>query len=188
MKKLLLALALLGASPVAAQTWHNPLPMDSTTHRVTYTGVVQVPGATKAELYSRAREWFADNFNSSKAVLEMDDREAGKLIGNATAEFDFAGSIGKPLPTAMWRKIKVELKDGKYRYTVTDFAFGGGVTQGDSNPVERWFKPSGFTFNKDGTPKKMVASVVSGVETTATSEVSSLRAAMTKSASKTSDF
>jgi opacity protein-like surface antigen len=191
MKKLLLAALLLAAlsSQANAQSWKNPLPLDSATHRVVYTGVVAVPGATKDELYSRAREWFATNFGSAKAVLEMDDREAGKLIGNANSQFMLVfGGILASTPMRLWRTIRVELKDGKYRYTLANFDMGSPTSgQAAARPVESWFdKPAEFA--KDGTPKKVTASVIDAIQASGESQVASLQAAMTKKASKDKDW
>lgn len=185
MKTALLFVVLLAISCAGAhaQAWVNPLPLDSATHKVSYSAVVQVPGASKIELYSRAREWYASTFGSSKAVLEMDDKEAGKLIGKAYAQFEFAGAIGKPLDWALWRTIKVEVKDGKYRYTITDFLLGGPIaTPGENpHPIEAWMAP---TLAKGKQPGKMVLSVIDGTQATGQSEAVSLQAAMTKPAGK----
>ena len=54
------------------------LPIDSTTHLITYSEVVKVDG-NKDELYSRAREWFAKTYNSAKNVIQMDDKD--KIVG-----------------------------------------------------------------------------------------------------------
>ena len=188
MNKLFLLLACYCLSfKVAGQTvWKNPLPVDSVTHRVSYSGVVEVPGATKAELYSRAREWFANTFGSSKAVLEMDDRESGKLIGNANAEtsIDYGGILGTA-PTRLWRTIRVEIKEGRYRYTFTNFDMGAlSGLQAEAHPIEAWFKPSSLIYNKDGSPKRAAASIFKGVQQSGESQVSSLHEAMTKSAGK----
>jgi hypothetical protein len=180
MKTLLInCLCLASFLPVHAQSaWHSPLPVDSATHRITYTGIVDVPGATKLELYSRAREWYATTFGSSKAVLEMDDKDAGKLIGKAYASFGFAGSIGKPLEWPMWRTIKVEVKDGRYRYTLTDFQLGSpSQPQSSARPLESWLDAS----TKNGKqPGRVVMSVIDGAKQTGEAEVASLRVAMSK--------
>lgn len=175
MWKPLLLLCLL-ARAAAAQT---TLPLDSVSGKVTYTGVVQVPGASAAELYSRGREWFAYTFGSSKTVLEMDDHEAGKLIGRAYAQFDFAAGIGRPQPWALWRKIKVEVKEGKYRYTISDFVLGGPISQPDASthPLESWLAP---TIARGKRPGNMVLSVIAGADVTGKQEAASLQAAMGK--------
>ena len=183
MKHLLLfaGLALAVASPAAAQmaAWVNPLPVDSTTHLITYTGVVQVPGATQAELYSRAREWFATTFGSSKAVLEMDNAAAGKLIGHAYAPFEMAFGLGHTAQYAMWRQLKIEVKDGRYRYTLSDFEQGGPVETPNANrqPLETWL--GRFKGTEKGVSGKMLHSVVAGADETAKAEVASIRQALT---------
>lgn len=190
MKTVLLLCALCLSLGAAGQVAPLPsLPTDSLTHKITYQGVVQVPGASQLELYSRAREWFAATFGSSKAVLEVDDRESGKLIGRAYAQFEFSGGFGPTVPWAMWRTIKVETKDGRYRYTITNFMLGNSVTSLNINPptepVEYWLAK----FEKGKKPPgkmlaKMQASVVEGVRSTGEQEVLSLQRLMTPLATK----
>jgi hypothetical protein len=174
MKKLLVFCLLLTGS-ARGQNWKSPLPTDSATHTVTYGGVIEVPGAKKSELYSRAREWYTTNFGSAKAVLEMDDREDGKLIGKGFAKFGF----GKPIDWAMWRTVKIEVKDEKYRYTITDFILGGPATTPDSgmHPIEAWLAS---TIKKGKEPGKAVTSVLDGIQSTTNNEVTSLNKAMRK--------
>lgn len=161
-----------------------PLPVDSLTGKITYSGVVQVPQASQAELYSRAREWFAATFGSSKSVLEMDDRGLGKLIGRAYAQFYFNSGFGQPLPWSMWRTIKIEAKDGRYRYTLDGFGLGGPIAQpSEPKPIEGWLAE----FHKTGKPlgkmaTKMLTSVTDGIPETANAEIESLQKAMAKKA------
>src|SRR6185312_12849833 len=99
------------------------LPVDPSTHLITYTGVVQVSG-TQSELYSRAREWFAKTYNSAQSVIQMDDKD--KIVG-------------KPLMIAYYKNyhfgriyytVSVYLKDGKYKYEFTNFYHKGQYTGG----------------------------------------------------------
>ena len=102
------------------------LPVDPSTHLITYTGIVQVSG-TQSELYSRAREWFAKTYNSAQSVIQMDDKD--KIVG-------------KPLMIAYYKNyhfghiyytVSIYLKDGKYKYEITDFYHKGEyVTTGSS--------------------------------------------------------
>lgn len=117
MKHLLLALLLLPLG-LMAQTF----PVDSTTQKIVYSEVVQAANTSAADLYSRAREWFATTFNSADAVLEMDDKAAGKLVGNAFSDIH---GMSATMMTKMklWYAITVELKDGRYRYTINHLQF-----------------------------------------------------------------
>lgn len=78
---------------------------------IEYQEVVEVPGANKLQLYKAAREWFAKAYEDSKEVLEMDDRESGVLIGSGFSKVEAA---------QLWSSVKVEIKDGKYRYTLNE--------------------------------------------------------------------
>jgi hypothetical protein len=94
------------------------LPVDPATHLITFTGVIQANG-TQAELYSRAREWFAKTYNSATDVIKMDDKD--KIVGKANMiayykNYHF-GNI--------FYQVSVYLKDGKFKYEITDFYHKG---------------------------------------------------------------
>ena len=123
MKKLLL-LALLTSFTARAQTAPPLFPIDATTSRVTFEGVVPTEGISKADLYSRARAWFAKTFTSADAVLQLEDAGAGKLIGKGFTDIHVSTGYYSPVRTKLWFTMQVEVKDGRYRYEITDLAFG----------------------------------------------------------------
>lgn len=93
------------------------LPIDKKTGKVIYSEVVKVDSTiTKYQLYSKAREWIANVFISSKDVIQMDDREAGKII--VKGSFELTSKLDIDL---MKFTISIYLKDGKYKYVITDF-------------------------------------------------------------------
>ncbi|MGI4736112.1 MAG: DUF4468 domain-containing protein [Janthinobacterium lividum] len=190
MKKLVLIIGLLSTGPLAytasAQVVNLALlPVDSTTRRITITQVVEVPGVSKTELYSRAREWFAKTFSSSKAVLEMDDREAGKLVGTFNGPLKLASGVGVGLDMLLWRSIQVDMKDGKYRYTFTNFNIGAPTTpKDDARHAEQYLEPNKFNYDKEGKPKKMAGSIIETIQGRSESLAASLKAAMTKAGGK----
>lgn len=83
-----------------------------------YSEVVQVEGKSTDQLYSSAREWFALTFNSANDVLQMDDPVAGKLIGKGVRQVDYTG-VELPTYMNMYFTLMVELKDGRYKQTIT---------------------------------------------------------------------
>lgn len=89
---------------------------------LTYTDVVKVDNVPKDALYSRAISWFATSYNNSKAVLQLENRIEGQIIGKATMPYNptvyatSARTIGVINYT-----IKIFLKDGRYKYEITDF-------------------------------------------------------------------
>jgi hypothetical protein len=121
MHKLLLALALLlSASLVQAQqvkvSSKTPeLPIDSGTHLVAYTGVVEVPTTPQAQLYTRAAAWVAQYYPAATTAVQ--DKEAGKIIVQGVAHphapAGFASSVTYTL--------SLYVKDSKYKYDFTNF-------------------------------------------------------------------
>lgn len=111
-------------------------PIDQESGKITYTEVVTLEnnGATQEQLYSIAREWFATTYNSANDVLQMDDKELGKLIGKG----------GLPIITTAYLTdsqveftISVFVKEGRYKYIITDLVhesykgqdFSGGALE-----------------------------------------------------------
>ena len=85
---------------------------------IIYTGVVNINGKSKTDLYKNAKQWFVDNFKRSNNVIQNQDKEEGLIIGKGT--FPFYASFGYGLSTTWYDRftIKLECRDGKYRYSV----------------------------------------------------------------------
>src|ERR1700754_3807169 len=102
MKKLLLLILFVSPFVTFAQeTTELPqLPIDSVTKQITYKAIVEVPGISANDIYSRAREWFATAFKSANSVLQMDDKISGKLIGKGvfTHNYIIKGGFGVSAP------------------------------------------------------------------------------------------
>lgn len=86
MKKNLLSfsLALLTSNVFGQSKLLEIFPIEN--GKATYTGIVQVDSVSKDELYKRAKRWFVDTYKSAKAVIELDDKENGEIIGNGDLE------------------------------------------------------------------------------------------------------
>ncbi len=84
MKKLLYTIAIVLFCSLLANAQNEKLllPLDSITHLITFTDVVLIDSSSKDEIYLKAREWVAKTYNSSKSVIEIEDKENGKIIGN----------------------------------------------------------------------------------------------------------
>jgi hypothetical protein len=64
----------------------------------------------KANIYDKAILWFAENFKSSKAVIEIQDKQAGKIIGNGSFTIPWVFFEATTTFT-----ISIDIKDGKYK-------------------------------------------------------------------------
>lgn len=113
------------------KVWKDPnarqiLPKDET-GKIVFTEVVEVPNVTKDQLYSRAYEWFAKTFNSAQNVIQMQDKENGKIVGKGIFdEMNASGTLGMGGVKGYAKfTISIYLKDGKYKYEVADFVHEG---------------------------------------------------------------
>ena len=113
------------------------LPVDAETKLISYTKVVDAPETSKAELYSRANEWFAKNYKSAQSVLQMQDKEAGKLVGKAICKTTLRGYDAGYVNYT----ISIFVKDNKYKYEVTNLYHDKGLSQIGSGGVLENEKP-----------------------------------------------
>ncbi|MBE7178066.1 MAG: DUF4468 domain-containing protein [Mucilaginibacter polytrichastri] len=105
---------------LSLRAFSQNLPVDDATKKISYQGIVVVDGATEKQLYDRARSWFATKFRFPRDVVQMDDKEAGKII--ARCELRGPQNADSPQFWFMLRySIIVVVRNGKYRYEITDF-------------------------------------------------------------------
>ena len=96
-----------------------PLSVDST---IIYQGVVMVDSTYKQnQLYSQAKEWFANTFKSAKEVIESDDELNGRLIGKFTDQGEQTIIGGNAIPQICEVTVEIDVKNGKYRYRFYNF-------------------------------------------------------------------
>jgi hypothetical protein len=120
---------------VASATPLKLLPFDPTTGKLVYTEVVQVPGASQAELYARAKLWFANTFKSAKDVVQAEDKEAGIIQGTGFQDITVV-SMGLPVREKLWYTIKIAIKEGRYKYDITNFRVQNYPSEYNINPGE----------------------------------------------------
>lgn len=100
-------------------------PLDASTHRIAYQGVVQVPGTTQADLLARARAWVAKTYDQQSAQLTRDDAASGQLQlqGTQLAHVyqDFQGIPRRTYAGVVHYALSIYVKDGRYKYVLTDF-------------------------------------------------------------------
>jgi hypothetical protein len=108
----------------------NTLPRNAD-GRVEYTAVVYVDStSSKDAIYAAARAWFVDNFKDAKEVLQVQDKDAGELVGKGYIDipsnrFGYI-AIGVGI---VWFNVTLYAKDGRYKYVISDFVHEGGLPQ-----------------------------------------------------------
>lgn len=82
--------------------------------------------ATKDELYSYSKIWLAKAFNSSKSVIQLDDKEAGSIIckGQLLNEEKLRTST---VHYDSKYTLEITVRDNKYRIKIYDFVNEGYI-------------------------------------------------------------
>ncbi|KPE50117.1 DUF4468 domain-containing protein [Chryseobacterium indologenes] len=99
--------------------------------------------AKKELLYSGAKSWISNAFNSSKAIIDMEDKESGRIIGKAYL------NPSKQHRCMMYDEISnvsfkfvIDVKENKYRIVLSDFYHTGKYANaGNLDPM---IPPNGF--------------------------------------------
>jgi len=99
-----------------------PLPVDSENQRITYQGVVQVPGVSQADLYTRAAAWVAHAYSPPTQVKPQPD--AGELTVKGqriiTLYTTYADVMRRSYAGVVHHTLTIYVKDGRYKYVLTD--------------------------------------------------------------------
>jgi hypothetical protein len=159
----LLALGLT-TSAAHAQTapvltgYQRPLPVvpiDSATHQILYRGTLPAAGLPQAEVYGRAQEWLARQFEQYDQVVRFADAGRGVLIGQAMVQA--VGPAQKNLEARRFNllfRFRLRAQPGGLYYELTDLSYpsypttstgrevGGGAT---ANALVEWQRADEFS-------------------------------------------
>jgi hypothetical protein len=115
-----LALLLLTCGHSFAQQLAQ-VPVDATTHLVTYTAVVKATRADQAELLARTKVWANTAAIPGKSALVV--REQGTdvvvVIGSQALNTSYFNTSA--VPRTLYYTATIALRDGRYQYRLTDF-------------------------------------------------------------------
>lgn len=91
-------------------------PVDDATGKITYSEVIDCE-LDKDRLYLDARTWITNTFGNYKQVVQLEDKDAGKLIvkGSSTLK-----EIIDEQQFIYSYTISLDCRDNKYRYILTD--------------------------------------------------------------------
>jgi hypothetical protein len=124
MKRFLLLLALALPLGASAQQFANtpklldgtPLPYDADTHLIAYQGVIEAPGVSKDQLYTRAYDWMLRTFRTSNNVVQK--KESDQVVGSGVWPIIlFHQDAGYVIHT-----LTVYVKDGRYKYVLSNLS------------------------------------------------------------------
>ncbi|MEM6299445.1 MAG: DUF4468 domain-containing protein [Bacteroidota bacterium] len=79
--------------------------------------VVEVSDASKNSLHSNAVSWIATAFTSANDVIQLNDKESGKIIVKGVSRYDApAFKVGTNFSGYFSFMLTIEVKENKYRY------------------------------------------------------------------------
>jgi hypothetical protein len=77
---------------------------------------------SKDEIYDSSLQFIAENFRSAKSVLEYQDRNAGRIIGNGSTNIS-DGLMDRPATFTM----TIDIRDNRYRITFRNLQYQPGT-------------------------------------------------------------
>jgi len=91
---------------------------------INYSEVVNLDSSYKKnDLYISAKRFFVDAFNSGKDVIQLDDKDAGLVVGKGFFSVIWKANFMYSYDMQVYHIIKVYVKDGKYKFEITDFSY-----------------------------------------------------------------
>ncbi|MCX6280993.1 MAG: DUF4468 domain-containing protein [Bacteroidetes bacterium] len=126
------------------QTVSSGLPVDPDSKKITYRDVVNQEG-NPGYLYDKAIQWFNYYYLSPASVFSVQDRVNGKVEGLGRVRvYNTDTKTGTHTDGGLVTyQIKIEFKDNKYRYTLTDF----NLKLASRFPIERWMNKEDPAYN-----------------------------------------
>lgn len=98
------------------------LPRDSDTGKISFTDVVEVKGASKDQLFKRARTWMTNYYKNEQFAIN--NKEDGRLAREGMFSKTYNSPNGEATDDNFYT-ISVFIRDGKYKYEVTDIVAQG---------------------------------------------------------------
>lgn len=123
--------------------------------KIEYVRIDSLIKGSKEDLYLRSKSWLVHYFKSANAVIQMDDKENGKLMGKGVFMFPVKSVLGITLDhDPIHYTIQINVKENKTRIIINDFIHEGGnykdaVDYGSLNEPKcpKGFFYVGFIFN-----------------------------------------
>ncbi|MDQ3073808.1 MAG: DUF4468 domain-containing protein [Bacteroidota bacterium] len=116
--KLLISLpVLLFATTLKAQE----IKVDPISQKVIFKEIIKADSIPASELFIKSKEWISSYFNSAKAVIQIEDKEAGKIIGKAYNVIET--SVFGYKAVQLHYTFAISIKNGKLKAEITDITY-----------------------------------------------------------------
>ena len=82
-----------------------------------HQSIIELPGEPQNYIYEKSRQWIAETFRSSKAVIEYENKEEGVIIGNGSMPRPISEVYIIPRGDIVLYSMREDIKDNKARIT-----------------------------------------------------------------------
>ena len=133
-----------GQSAQGTQPGSKP-PVDADSKLILYREVITEQGNVDI-LYNRGMGWFSAYYKNAGSILKTQDKVNGKLEGTAKVMVSYFDEKGMRMDGgAVLYDISHELKENKYRYSITNFT----LKTTSRYPIEKWMNKSDPAYNSN---------------------------------------
>lgn len=119
--------------PIALKAQNAVPPQDADTKLFTYKEVVLVEG-NKSDLFNRAIAWVNKQYKNPTEATKVRDPQTGVIDILHRIEVYNNDKGSRLLAGVVDYSLKIELKDGRYRYIITNLT----LRQSSRFPIEKW--------------------------------------------------
>lgn len=124
---------LLFATTAFSQT--KTIPISDKTKKICFQRVIPTEG-TNTEVFNRiAGEWLRSAYKNPMAVVTGND--GSKITGKHLIQLSCDEEVKSKCPAVNY-KFTVEVREGRIRYTITDFTLDTSKTTKGYYPIENW--------------------------------------------------
>jgi hypothetical protein len=103
--------------------------------KVTYQGILEIEGASMADLYGFAKKFIAETYTSTDAAIDMDDTLNGVIVVKGRSDVPLTwyekngGKVEQAYDKASVKHLLIfEIKNGRLRYTIKDLVAEKSIT------------------------------------------------------------
>jgi len=121
------------------------IPVDEETKLALIKEVVDVPGATKTDLYDRTLAWINKFYPNPTGMVQTKDLEKGEIVGKAQFKINTKDKKGQELYAGLvGYTLTLSFKDGKFKYEITRIH----LKLASYYDVSRWMDTKDSYYNK----------------------------------------
>lgn len=125
---------------------------------ITFSEVVQVDSLSKDEIFIRANSWIVKTFKSAKDVIQLNDKDAGKIICKTLTSATIGKGFNKITMDPVFFLITIEVRPGRYRIMASEFIHQYNINLGYTNTTGENLLESYYLL-KEPTKKEFEANI-----------------------------